>query len=637
MCGIFGILYSDNSFLPDKERLDATEEILDHRGPDAKGNYAASGIGLVHTRLSLLDLNSRSNQPFWDTSRRYCLVYNGEIYNFMQLREELERNGVHFATTSDTEVLLQLLIHAPVEDVLLRLEGMFAFGFYDAQEKMLTIARDRFGIKPLYVYDSDNAFAFGSMVASFRPWLPLSPEPLSIISYLLGYGGPSQSFTFYNNVKLLPSGGIVKIKQGERPTYSRFFTMTDFWDEVEMDRLFSISPAQIVDLIEERLYESVRKHLIADAPVGAFCSGGVDSSVIMAMASKLHNNLAIFHANVVGKWSELDAASRLARHLNLDLKHVDVNEQDFVDLMPDVMRVYEHPFTYHPNCVPFMMVSRLVREHGIKGMLSGEGSDECFLGYPWLGREKIVSGYYKIGRCLRSLIHAIPNLGRIVWPHEGNSKEVVTSLLNRFEMDDERREAREVADIFEPKRIPQGNIRSIDYLNYHLRTLLHRNDCMGMEASIEARFPFLDQDLVRTAVNMPYKYKIRFSPTVFEKAHPFVRDKWVVRKIAERYLPPELSNRIKIGFWTTALQRMHVDPEYFSQSFIPEFFQLTSRQTKHLFEKANQDLTMRLLHLDVWAHVCLKGEPTDSLVRKLCQYVSISPERNWQTTSVKVP
>ena len=312
-------------------------------------------------------------------------------------------------------------------------------------------------------------------------------------------------------------------------------------------------------------------------------------------------------------------------------------EQDFIDLMPDVMRVYEHPFTYHPNCTPFMMVSRLVREHGVKGMLSGEGSDECFLGYPWLAREKLVLGYYRMGERLRSLVHSIPNLGKILWPHEGNGKGVVTSLLNRFETDDERREARDVADRFGRNRISQGNIRSVDYLNYHLRTLLHRNDCMGMEASIEARFPFLDHDLVRMAVNLPYKYKIRFSPTVFEIAHPFVRDKWVLRKVAERYLPRGLSHRIKIGFWTTAFQRMHVAPEYFSQSFVQEFFQLTSRQTKFLFSQAGQDLTMRLLHLDVWANVCLKGESPDSLTCKLRRYVSLSPERSWQTTSVKVP
>jgi asparagine synthase (glutamine-hydrolysing) len=242
-----------------------------------------------------------------------------------------------------------------------------------------------------------------------------------------------------------------------------------------------------------------------------------------------------------------------------------------------------------------------------------------------------------MGRRLRSLFHAIPNLGRILWPHEGNGKDVVTSLLNRFETDDERREAREVANTFRRMRIPQGNIKSIDYLNYHLRTLLHRNDCMGMEASIEARFPFLDHDLVGTAVNMPYKYKIRFSPGVFEIAHPFVRDKWVLRKVAERYLPQDLSHRMKIGFWTTAFQRMRVAPEFFAQSFVSEFFRLTPRQTRHLLEEADQRLTMRLLHLDVWAQVCLGGEPTTSVVGRLRQHVTVSPERSWQTTSVTVP
>lgn len=137
--------------MPAQRDLDATAEVLSHRGPDARGSYAAPGIGLVHTRLSLLDLDRRSDQPFWNASHRYCLVYNGEIYNFRALREELERKGITFSTTGDTEVLLQLLIHGPVEEVLPRLEGMFAFGFYDAQEKTLTLARDRFGIKPLYI------------------------------------------------------------------------------------------------------------------------------------------------------------------------------------------------------------------------------------------------------------------------------------------------------------------------------------------------------------------------------------------------------------------------------------------------------------------------------------------------------
>ena len=160
--------------------------------------------------------------------------------------------------------------------------------------------------------------------------------------------------------------------------------------------------------MEQLLYESVERQLFADSPVGAFCSGGVDSSVILAMAAKMHNNFAIFHANVVGPWSEVHAAKRLSKHLGLDLHVLDVEDSEFLTTLPDVMNQYEHPYTYHPNCAPFMLVSRLVRSHGVKGMLSGEGSDELFLGYPWLARQRLVNAYHKTGRTLRGLVRALP-------------------------------------------------------------------------------------------------------------------------------------------------------------------------------------------------------------------------------------
>src|SRR5436190_6084915 len=159
MCGIFGIFQKQNKVRPADEVLRAAAHELKHRGPDSFGIYAQPGIGLVHTRLSLLDLSSRSDQPFWDRDGRYCLVYNGEIYNFQRLRSRLEQDhGVVFRTTSDTEVLLESLLHCDVASLLPQLEGMFAFGLFDKQEDSLIIARDRFGIKPLYVYESENMF-----------------------------------------------------------------------------------------------------------------------------------------------------------------------------------------------------------------------------------------------------------------------------------------------------------------------------------------------------------------------------------------------------------------------------------------------------------------------------------------------
>ncbi len=626
MCGLLGVYYRDASRVPPEDGLRASARLLRHRGPDADGIYVGQGVGLAHTRLSLVDLNPRSNQPFWDETGRYVLVFNGEIYNFRELRSELEERGVHFHTTSDTEVLLNALIHDEPRRLLPRLGGMFAFAFYDATEQTLLLARDRFGMKPLYLYDDGRVLAFASEVKALRPWIEFSCDPFSITSYLLGFGGPTKGFTFYKHVQSVAPGEFMQVRRGEPTRRETFFSMPDFWDGGEIEALDRLRPEQMVDRMEGLMWESVKRHMFADSAVGAFCSGGVDSSLIMAMAAKQHSNLAIFHANVIGPWSEYGAARKLSQHLKLDLKVVDVREQDFIDHMPDVMRQYEHPFTYHPNCAPFMMVSRLVRVHGVKGMLSGEGSDELFLGYPWLGRERIVNAYHALGARLRALVNAIPAIGKILWPYDGSGREVVRDLMNRCEVTEDEAHARAVRDAIGPGKITYENLRTVDYLNYHLRTLLHRNDCLGMEASVEARFPFLDHDVARTAVNMPSRFKLRFSPTVFEKAHPLVRDKWVVRKVADRWIPAELSQRIKIGFWTTAFQRMQVAPAYFEKSAVRDLFELSPSQIEMIVRKADQDLMMRFLHLDVWAHVCLRDLPLDSSVRKLHEHVSIRPE-----------
>ena len=416
------------------------------------------------------------------------------------------------------------------------------------------------------------------------------------------------------------------VRRRERPRRETFFSVSDFWDGEAMQALGGLTPAQATDRLEEQLFASVKRQMFADARVGAFCSGGVDSSLLVAMAAKLHNNLAVFHANVVGPWSEYRAARQLSEYLKLDLHVVEVNEQDIVDKLPDAMRQYEHPYTYHPNCVPFMMVARLVREHQVKGMLSGEGSDELFLGYPWLGRQRMVDAYYAQGARLRRLIQKIPAVGKILWPDSGHGAQVVQTLLNRGEVAGDERRIRQAAEQLGSPHVDSAQLTSLRYLNYHLRTLLHRNDCLGMGASVEARFPFLDHALARTAINMPSRYKLRFSPRVFEKAHPFVRDKWVVREVANRWIPRNLSQRIKIGFWTTVFQRMEVPPAYFEDSLVRDLFELSSADMRGVVEQADQDLRMRLLHLDVWAHVCLHDRSLDESTGKIRRHVTIRPE-----------
>jgi asparagine synthase (glutamine-hydrolysing) len=621
MCGIFGIWQHMSDTVPDRQRLEISASLMHHRGPDHYGIFADDGIGLVNTRLSLMDLAPRSNQPFWDRQRRYALIYNGEIYNYRELQSELEEQGVEFKTTSDTEVLLECLIHHGVEATLPRLEGMFAFALYDTCERMLALARDRFGIKPLFVYDGNDTFLFASEVRAMRPWITFQPDILSISAYLQGFGEPSKGYSFYKDVKIIAPGTLITLHRGERARYSRFFSMSDFWDEAQTARLTRLRPKQLVDEVEERLLDSVKMQLVADAPVGALCSGGVDSSIMLAMASKFHNNLAIFHANVAGPDSEYESAVALARYLKLDLKTVEVIDQDFIDAMPEVTQHYGQPFSHHPNSVPFLLVSKLVRSNGVKAVLSGEGSDECYIGYPWL--------IFNLSAFIRQLLREpYPTLRRLIMgllgrQHDPPPEVLICGLHNRFETIAEKEEIRTQVERISQRTIRDQDLTSLYELSYHLRTLLHRNDGLGMAASIEARFPFLNSRLVKLAVNMPYHYKVRFSPTVFYKHHYFLRDKWVLRKVAERYLPAELAQRTKWGFRTTAQSHMQIPAEFFEGLFVADLFGLSMREIHYLVNHAPQELKLKLLHLEVWAHVCLHDAPREQIVRRLREHVSV--------------
>jgi asparagine synthase (glutamine-hydrolysing) len=419
---------------------------------------------------------------------------------------------------------------------------------------------------------------------------------------------------------------VVRLRRGSPPIRDTFFALTDFLDGGRIETLRRLSDSAVVDLLDETLQASVKAHLFADVPVGAFCSGGVDSSIITAMAARQTQNLAIFHADVRGRWSEHDAAAALARHLKLDLHTVAVRDEDFIDRIPDVMAHYEHPFTYHPNCAPLLMVAQLARQTGVKGLLSGEGSDECFLGYPWLGRKRLVDAWERGVHTVRRLASAIPGFGRVLFPLPTSTPMRALAVLSRREMEDDREQVRAAAARFGPDLVSERDCWSLDWMGHHLRTLLHRNDTMGMAASIEARFPFLDHELVAMAVNLPFRHKLRVSPTVFEKAHPFVRDKWIVREVARRYVPPALSQRIKIGFWTTVFQRSNVAAAYFDRSFVGDLLELSDAQMRATVATADQDFLMRLLHLDVWGRCCVRGETGDSARRRLHAHMTVRAE-----------
>ena len=625
MCGIFGVLHHNSDRVPEELRLDKSAQLLKHRGPDFSGIHREPGLGLVHTRLSLLDLQPRSNQPFWDSHNRYALVYNGEIYNFLEIKQVLEHRGYIFRTTSDTETLLYSLIADGVQKTVLKLEGMFAFALYDKVERTLLLARDRFGMKPLFIYETEDSFLFSSEIQAMRPWLPFNPDMFSISSFLFGFGGPTKGHTFFHNIKSLPPGTILRIRTGHKSQNTLFFSMSEFWDQTQAETLNNLKPQAIVDQVEDLLLESVRNQLlVADVPVGALCSGGVDSSLLMAMAVKFHSNLAIFHANIVGQNSEREAAACLAQHLGLELKTVDVSDEDFLNGLPDVIHHFGHPYYECPQAIPVRLVSQLINHHQVKAVLSGEGSDECYLGYEWV-IPNVKNWRQYIKDHVKKFIHlaGIPLFDK----KQGNADihTLMRGLYNRFEMDLDKEEIDNHLESEVDSRLHKGAAQSLELLNYGLRGLLHRNDSMGMSASVESRFPFLDTTLVKYAVNVPYKYKVRFSPLFNDPKHPLYCDKWIIREVAKRYLPKSLSHRVKKPFPVDAYNRLNVSAGFFHESFVSEFFSLTSRQEAHLARQISHSQTLRIkfVQLEIWAMTFLMNESKESILGKIQKNISV--------------
>ena len=618
----------------DRARLNATIELLRHRGPDDEGTMVDHGVGFAHTRLSLLDLNQRSAQPFWDETGRYCIVYNGEIYNFKALRTELEQRGVVFRTTSDTEVVLACFIAFGVDETVKRLEGMYAFGVWDRSLGRLTLARDPFGIKPLFFYQDNDRFLFSSEIQAFAPWLDFRPDLQSVISFLYGFGGPTNERTFFDGIEFLPPGSVVEIERGQRAVPRHFFTVDELWDQDLHDQLAAEPTKDLARVVEDRLHRSVETQLFADARVGVLCSGGIDSALLVALATRHHDDLAIFHADVVGPASERKAAEVLATHLGLDLRVVEVYDDDFIELLPKLTQHSGNPFHLTPHAVPFFKVSELVEEDGVKAVLSGEGADELFLGYPWLAPGRTRRRQSRLAASPstvlaqsaestkgRSLLHRRGQHGRTV------PVDMITALLNGFEVEPEsERNRRRVANLPDPAtrlRVTE----SLDLLNYNLRALLHRNDAMGMAAHIESRFPFLDTDLARTAVNLPAPLKIRRGFNPRDRRHPLYVDKWVLRRIAGDYLPRELQRRPKYPFSTNAFERMRIGDGLFRRGFVAETFRLTNDEVGRLMRGSNRRLRIKLLHLEVWGRVFVLGDTPEVVVESLRNHVTFSDAR----------
>ncbi|MCS7188893.1 MAG: asparagine synthase (glutamine-hydrolyzing) [Bacteroidia bacterium] len=539
MCGIGGyFLWKRVSPPPLGEAL----SLLAHRGPDAARIwYSSSGhVGLAHTRLSILDLSEAAHQPFhFDT---FHLVYNGEIYNF---REIAQKGRFTLRTRSDTEVILHAYKHWG-EAALNELEGMFAFALYDEEKNELLLARDPFGIKPLWVATRPEGIYFASELKVLKAWLKdLSIRPEAIPEFLhLGFI-PAPHSWYEGIYKVLP-GEAWRIHE-ERFTRWTYYERPLLWQQEELQEPLP----EIEARIHTCLRQAVKAHLVSDVPVGLFLSGGTDSSLVAAIAQENGQSLQAFSIGFAeGKFNELPYARAVASHLGIPLVEAILGPTEALELLTRLSEWFDEPFG-DISALPTYLVSRLAASQ-VKVVLAGDGGDELFWGYGrylWVKRIQYSPPFLtQVGSWTlqRSPMSKARRVGRLLQlPPEARTEHIFSQEQHTFSW----REIKEICPSARnpwktPYPLPNEKIRAQaawDFLHYLPDDLLTKVDRASMQHSLEVRVPLLDKRFVELAWRVPQRWK---HP---QGAFP-VQYKPLLRRLLRRYLPAPLVERKKWGF-----------------------------------------------------------------------------------------
>ena len=563
MCGIAGLFYPAVAKPVEPARLRAMGEALAHRGPDGSGEWAAPGVGFAHRRLSIIDV-AGSPQPMVDADARHGIVFNGEIYNYRDLRRELEARGRVFATQGDTEVLLQGYAEwGP--SLLDRLNGMFAFAIHDARTQSLFLARDRLGVKPLhYVELADGALAFASELKALmaHPLLRRTPDVRAVEDFL-AFGYVPDDACLLAGVKKLPAGHFLLVERGKPVPQPR-----QWWDVSFADRA-SGGVAALQEELLARLRDGVTSRMVADVPLGAFLSGGVDSSAVVALmaeASRQAVRTCTIGFEEAGHDERRHAAAVAARFATDHRERV-VRADDFA-LIDTLVHAFDEPFA-DASALATYRVCALAREQ-VTVALSGDGADEALAGYRryrFQAAEERVRGFVPAG------VRA-PLFGALgaVWPKadwaprplrakstllalardggEGYARSVgvTTPELRAALFSDEARTAlqghraedRYVAAMRDaPARDPLDRAQYADLKLWLPSDILTKGDRTSMAVSLEAREPLLDHRLVEFAARLPVSMRLRRG-----------EGKWLMKRAMERYLPRDILYRPKMGFVT---------------------------------------------------------------------------------------
>jgi asparagine synthase (glutamine-hydrolysing) len=580
MCGITGFINSKQEMTPDEleKNVRRMADAMIHRGPDDSGSWvdSESGTALGFRRLAIVDLTPTGHQPMISHNGRYVIVFNGEVYNINDLRNELTNFGCTFHGTSDTEGMLEAFCQWGIEEAVIRFNGMFAFALWDRRERLLHLVRDRLGIKPLYYGWAGENFLFGSELKSLRahPAFQNEIDRNSLALYLRHSCIPAP-YSIYKNIFKLPPGTILTLS-ADHP--EREIKPAPYWSaravaESGTANPFTGSSEEAVESLDYLLRESVRLRMVADVPLGAFLSGGVDSSVIVAlMQAQSTQPVKTFTIGFYEQgFNEAVFAKSVAKHLGTDHTEIYVSSLEAMDVIPLLPRLYDEPFS-DSSQIPTYLVSALARRH-VTVSLSGDGGDELFAGYTrYASATQVWKSTGWMPAWVRKL--AAKSLGSIP-SHCGAALGRTPILRNRFNLlANKVQKLREVLDFENPYTLyhsvmshwqnpsalvynshePHTNLTErsgwanlsdftlwmmyLDLVTYLPDDILTKVDRASMGVSLEARAPFLDDHrVVEFAWHIPLSMKVKGG-----------QNKWLLRQVLYRYVPRDLIARPKMGF-----------------------------------------------------------------------------------------
>jgi asparagine synthase (glutamine-hydrolysing) len=564
MCGILGIANFKDDLEISKQDFTKMLNSMQHRGPDDSDVSIEKNVILGHRRLSIIDLSSKGKQPMFDSKKDISIVFNGEIYNYMELKSELTRK-YKFSSKSDTEVIIYSYLEKGI-DCVKDFNGMFSFALFDKKKNKLFIVRDRLGIKPLYYTTFNNNLIFSSEIKGILnfPSFKTSPNLQAISSYLSYRYVLGKETLFENIYKLLP-GHYMEFSDNQ-------LSIKEYWDIHPKKHLEDKGRDYYKKTLKNLLKKSVERRMISDVPVGAYLSGGLDSSIIAALMAQSSNKIHKVYTVTFNEdgYDEKKYAKLLADKYNLSLKEIKVTYDNYFETLTDLIKLKDSPLSV-PNEIPIYLMSKILKED-ITVVLSGEGADEIFNGY---GRMMdCASDYYKL-----KFVNLLPiSLKKLIFPSLSKfyKNEKFSSQLSHLlfkynyfplkekefifniDLNKDKELKKELSSYFYKYNLPYKRRISYFLEKIHLPGLLERLDTTTMAASVEGRVPFLDHELVEFSFTIPEKYKISWKNNSNKLKSLFLSGKdtseilndtkVILREAFKKDIPKEILERKKVGF-----------------------------------------------------------------------------------------